>query len=184
MGAKFEELLKAKGFTPTVTTGDATFKVYQVSLGDVAPQFLHLISQDGKTVMLLAPQAYTLDALKNSQVEQQTPEERALETAFKEVDDELVLSAISMNDLVEPSKFAGVQLAGLLGKAKQKTPEELGSYLQSKLSGKGFVVSPMGNYGGGVLYKVTQNNFTAYVSLVPTKDGKGTAILNLKNSPM
>lgn len=183
VATNFEKLLQAKGFTPAAATGDATFKVYQVSKGDAAPQFLHLISQDGKTVMLLAPQAYSLDALKNSQVEQQTAEERALDTAFKEVDDELVLSAINITDLVDPNKFSSVQLGGLLGKAKQKTPEELGSYLQSKLSLKGFVVSPLGDYGGGKLYKISQNNFITYLSLVPTQDGKGTAILTLKNPP-
>ncbi|GAC1461096.1 MAG: hypothetical protein NVS2B14_10250 [Chamaesiphon sp.] len=187
----FKKELETKKFSIQPTTDEATIKVYQVSKGSTN-QFLHLISRENNTVIVLAPQPLDLEKLKTADVQQQSPEERAFDDISHQVDSDFALAAPDndLSYLVDFSKFPDAPSVKLdegypiLGVAKGKTSDELLSSIQSKLSAQGFELSQVGTYGRVPLYKVSNQankSFTRYMSIVPTPDGK-LAIFRLEDS--
>lgn len=193
----FEQQVKAKGFTLSPLPGDSVFKVYQVSKGNTPPQFLHLISQDGKTVMLLAPSQYTLEALKNDSI--QNPVETTLETIFQQVDQEISTAAIDPNnhkdipDLAEAAKFVDrdgnpdVNKFNFRAKTTPKSIalQDLASKLEAQMRSNGLEPVKVGNYGGGSVYKVSKSGTTSilYLILAPADSNKRTYIITSKQAP-
>lgn len=183
--------LPAKKFTPTAVTNEADLKVYQVSTEGSAPQFLHLISKDGKTVILLASeQVSDLKSLKDAGTRS------AEEIAFYdnvltpiEKDDNLVLNTVEPSDIAkipDAAKFADLNKFRPLvktGNLAPKSPEELAAIYANQLNQQGFTqISKEAAYGGALVYKVTQGQFKAYLYFVPIQ-GNFTMALLSKESP-
>ena len=183
--------LPAKKFTPTPVTNEADLKVYQVSTEGSAPQFLHLISKEGKTVILLASQQVSdLKSLKDAGTRS------AEEIAFYdnvlmpiEKDDNLVLNSVEPNDIAkipEAAKFADLNKFRPLvktGNLAPKSPDELAAIYANQLNQQGFTqISKEAAYGGALVYKVTQGQFKAYLYFVPIQ-GNFTMALLSKDSP-
>ncbi len=76
----------------------------------------------------------------------------------------------------------GIQ--NIYGTAIDKTPQEVAASAISKLEVQGFKVSQLNNYTGGLLYAVTKNKFTEYITFTPNLEGTGTVIITRSNSPL
>lgn len=183
--------LPAKKFTPTPLTNEADLKVYQVSKEGSAPQFLHLISKDGKTVILLASQQVTdLKSLKDAGTRS------AEEIAFYdnvltpiEKDDNLVLNSVDPSDIAkipEAAKFNDLNKFRPLvktGNLAPKSPDELAAIYANQLNQQGFTqIAKEAAYGGAIVYKITQGTFKAYLYFVAIQGNYTIALLS-KDSP-
>lgn len=170
---------------------DATdLKVYKVAKEGAEPQFLHLISKDGKTVIVLASQEIKdLSAFKSA--ETRTPEEIAFESALAPVKGSDDFAAVYPEDIsklppaaqsafADPNKFRGLVTTTTF---KPKSPQELFNEVQNQLIQRDFTqISQEASYGGGLTYKITQGNFTSYLYFVANADNK-TIFFVSKDSP-
>lgn len=189
--AFYSKELPARKFNPQPLTDEADLKVYQVSKEGGTPQYLHLISKDGKTVILLASQQVPdLKSLKSA--EARSNEEIAFyDSVLKplENDENLALAAFEPSDIAkfpQPDKFNNLNKFEFRSKTvpfKPMSPEELFAQVEARLSQSGFTqISKEAPYGGGLTYKISQGNFTRYLFLVPTSDNRTIVILS-KDSP-
>ena len=187
----YSKELPARKFNPKPLTDEAELKVYEVSKEGGTPQYLHLISKDGKTVILLASQQADLKSLKSA--EARSPEEIAFyDNVLKplENDEKLVLSAVESGDISkipEVTKFADTnrfQFRTKTGRLSPKSPEELFATYEAQLSQNGFTqISKESPYGGALTYKITQGKFTTYMYFVVNTDNNTIVILS-KDSPL
>lgn len=183
--------LPAKKFTPAPLTNEADLKVYQVSTQGSAPQFLHLISKDGKTVILLASQQVSdLKSLKDAGTRS------AEEIAFYdnvltpiEKDDNLVLNSVDPSDIAkipEAGKFADLNKFRPLvktGNLAPKSPDELAAIYANQLNQQGFTqIAKESPYGGAIVYKISQGTFKAYLYFVAIQGNYTMALLS-KDAP-
>lgn len=183
--------LPAKKFTPTPLTNEADLKVYQVSTQGSAPQFLHLISKEEKTVILLASQQVSdLKSLKDAGTRS------AEEIAFYdnvltpiEKDDNLVLNSVDPSDIAkipEAAKFTDLNKFRPLvktGNLAPKSPDELAAIYANQLNQQGFTqIAKEAAYGGAIVYKITQGQFKAYLYFVAIQGNYTMALLS-KDSP-
>jgi hypothetical protein len=185
-----QELPTRKFTTAPLSNNDPDLKVYQVSKEGGEPQFLHLITKDEKTVIVLASQEIKdLKSLKDA--EAQSPEEIAFNEVVKQIenDQELALAAFESNDInnfPDASKFTDANKFRFRSKTvpfKPMSPDELYSEIETRLAQSGFTqISKEATYGGGNTYKITQRGFTTYLYLVPTSDNR-TVIITSKDSP-
>ncbi|HEY9602817.1 MAG TPA: hypothetical protein V6C85_14485 [Allocoleopsis sp.] len=188
--AFYNQELSNRKYTAKPLTDEADLKVYEVSKDGGAPQYLHLISKDGKTVILLASQQVSdLKSLKSA--ETRSPEELAFYDAVKQLenDENLALAAVEPSDISkfpEPDKFNDANKFEFRSKTvpfKPMSPDELYAQVEAKLSQSGFSqISKEATYGGGQTYKITQGSFTRYLYFVPTSDNRTVVILS-KDSP-
>jgi hypothetical protein len=186
--AFYNKELSARKFNPKPVTNEADLKVYEVSKDGGTPQYLHLISKDGKTVILLASQQVSnLNSLRDSAG--QSPEELAFDGAlapikasenFGAVDRPILDKLPNPTAFADTNKFRAVVATTMF---KPMSPEQLFSEVQQQLIQAGFTqISPEASYGGGLTYKVTQGNFTSYLYFVANADNK-TVLLVSKESP-
>lgn len=56
-------------------------------------------------------------------------------------------------------------------------PNQFSARLLNDLQASGFAAAPVGEYGGGLMYEVSQGAFTGYLNLVPTRQGSGTIVV-------
>jgi len=190
--AFYNKELPARKFNPKpLPTDDPNLKIYEVSKDGGEFQFLHLISKDGKTVIVLASQQITdLKILKDAQT--RSPEEITFyDNVLKplENDENLILNSVEPGDIAkipEANKFADpnkFEFRTKTGKLAPKSPQELFSIYEAQLSQNGFTqISPEASYGGGLTYKVTQGNFKIYIYFVVNTDNNTVVILS-KDSP-
>ncbi len=189
--AFYSKELPARKFNPKPLTDEAELKVYEVSKEGGTPQYLHLISKDGKTVILLASQQVPdLKSLKSA--EARNPEEIAFyDNVLKplENDEKLVLSTVEPGDIAkvpDAAKFADTnkfQFRAKTGRLSPKSPEELFAIYEAQLSQNGFAqISKEASYGGALTYKITQGKFTTYMYFVVNTDNNTIVILS-KDSP-
>jgi len=188
--AFYSQELPVKKFNSKPLTDESELKIYEVSKDSGAPQYLHLISKDGKTVILLASQQVAdLKSLKSA--EARSPEEIAFYDTVKQLenDENLALAAVEPGDIgkfPEADKFNDPNKFEFRSKTvpfKPMSPDELFSQFEAKLSQSGFAqISKEASYGGGLTYKITQGSFTTYLYLVPTSDNRTVVILS-KTSP-
>ena len=188
--AFYSQELPLKKFNSKPLTDEPELKIYEVSKDSGAPQYLHLISKDGKTVILLASQQVAdLKSLKSA--ETRSPEEIAFYDTVKQLenDENLALAAVEPGDIgkfPEADKFNDPNKFEFRSKTvpfKPMSPDELFSQFEAKLSQSGFAqISKEASYGGGLTYKITQGSFTTYLYLVPTSDNRTVVILS-KTSP-
>ena len=189
--AFYKTELPAKKFTPAPVSDEPSLKVYQVSAQGSAPQFLHLISKDGKTVILLASQQVTdLKSLQDAGTRS------AEEIAFYdnvltpiEKDDNLVLNSVDPSDIAkipEAAKFNDLNKFRPLvktGNLAPKSPDELAAIYANQLNQQGFTqIAKEAVYGGALVYKITQGKFKAYLYFVAIQGNYTIALLS-KDSP-
>ncbi len=190
--AYFQKQLASKKFSVQSNIEQPNIKVYKVSKGS-QDQFLHLIFRNNNTVIVLAPTPIPdLDKLKDTEVVQQSAEERAFDEICHQIDEEFVLSSSDkdINYLMDFTKIPDAPRVKLdegyptLGLAKGTTPEKILFSFQGKLTERGFVISQLKPYGSVTLYRIshqTNKSFVRYISIVPTPEGK-LAIFRLQDA--
>lgn len=190
----YNSQLPLKKFTSSSVTDEPELKVYQVNKEGGDSQFLHLISKQGKTVIVLASQPIPKEDLKSlKDAEARSPEEIAFYDIIKQLEnnEDLALAAVEPGDITkfpEPDKFNDTNKFEFRSKTvsfKPMSPQELFAEVEASLTGNGFTqISQEGNYGGTnvLTYKVTQGSFSRYLYFVPTSDNRTVIILS-KDSP-
>jgi hypothetical protein len=189
--AFYNKELPTNKFNFQPITNEADLKVFEVSKDSGTPQYLHLISQDGKTVILLASQQVPdLKSLKNAEARSQ--EEIAFyDNVLKplENDEKLILNAVEPDDIAkvpESTKFSDTNKFRALvktGKLAPKSPQELSAIYEAQLTQNGFTkISKEAPYGGALTYKIEQGKFTMYMYFVVNTDNN-TLVLLSKDSP-
>jgi hypothetical protein len=190
----YNSQLPQKKFTSSSVTDEPELKVYQVNKEGGDSQFLHLISKEGKTVIVLASQPIPKEDLKSlKDAEARSPEEIAFYDIIKQLEnnEDLALAAVEPGDVTkfpEPDKFNDTNKFEFRSKTvsfKPMSPQELFAEVEASLTANGFTqISPEGNYGGAnvLTYKVTQGSFSRYLYFVPTSDNRTVIILS-KDSP-
>jgi hypothetical protein len=190
----YNSQLPQKKFTSSSVTDEPELKVYQVAKDGGERQYLHLVSKEGKTVIVLASQPIPKEDLKSlKDAEARSPEEIAFYDIVKQLenDEELALAAVEPGDSTkfpEPDKFNDTNKFEFRSKTvsfKPMSPQELFAHVEASLTANGFTqISQEGNYGGTnvLTYKVTQGSFSRYLYFVPTNDNRTVIILS-KDSP-
>ncbi len=186
--AFYNTALPAKNFKSQQINEAAEFKVFKVSKEGAESQFLHLISKEGKTVIVLAPQEIKdLNALKSA--EARSAEEIAFDNALAPIKQSEDFGAVFPEDLgklPQPQQFADInKFRGIIATTtfKPMSPEELFNDVNTKLVEAGFTqITSIGSYGGGQAYKVSQGSFTTYLYFVANRDNK-TIMLVSKDAP-
>jgi hypothetical protein len=190
----YNSQLPQKKFTSSSVTDEPELKVYQVAKDGGERQYLHLVSKEGKTVIVLASQPIPKGDLKSlKDAEARSPEEIAFYDIVKQLenDEELALAAVEPGDSTkfpEPDKFNDTNKFEFRSKTvsfKPMSPQELFAHVEASLTANGFTqISQEGNYGGTnvLTYKVTQGSFSRYLYFVPTNDNRTVIILS-KDSP-
>jgi hypothetical protein len=186
--AFYNTALPAKNFKSQQINEAAEFKVFKVSKEGAESQFLHLISKEGKTVIVLAPQEIKdLNALKSA--EARSAEEIAFDNALAPIKQSEDFGAVFPEDLgklPQPQQFADInKFRGIIATTtfKPMSPEDLFNDVNTKLVEAGFTqITSIGSYGGGQAYKVSQGSFTTYLYFVANRDNK-TIMLVSKDAP-
>ncbi|TWH39626.1 hypothetical protein [Dulcicalothrix desertica] len=82
----------------------------------------------------------------------------------------------------QPEKFSSaIEIERIYGTVIDKTPEEVAANVISKLELQSFKVSQLNNYAGGLVYTVTKNKFTQYITFTANTDKTGTVIIIWRN---
>jgi hypothetical protein len=186
--AFYNTALPAKNFKSQQINEAAQLNVFKVSKEGAESQFLHLISKEGKTVIVLAPQEIKdLNALKSA--EARSAEEIAFDNALAPIKQSEDFGAVFPEDLgklPQPEQFADInKFRGIIATTtfKPMSPEELFNEVNTKLVEAGFTqITSVGSYGGGQAYKVNQESFTTYLYFVANTDNK-TIMLISKDAP-
>lgn len=197
----YEQQLPALGFALQAVPGESQREVFLVSKGGAA-QYLTLIpnATGAGTSILLSAQPLPSDLGSASVV---TPEEIAFfsnlpvrspdgSSDYQTIPEpqrllaepaafyQNVNQAAGSGFVVEPRPKPGIRRSVLY--ARQSDPQAVFAALQPGLQSAGFQVTPMQNYGGGLLYQLTLGPFTGYLSLVPTSSS-GTAVFVWNRPP-
>lgn len=159
-----------------VVIAEASRKVYQITAGK-STQFLSVLSRPPfGTAYVLASQPTTQEDLRKS------------EEAIVQLGD--VLASIKGSVPTDGSLTAQPELfsqaeAFLSQNFIQKAPEQLlEQYLKPNLVKEGFQIMPSPTtYGGAPIYPIQRELFTAYLHLVPSRDGQGTVMMVWRNLP-
>jgi hypothetical protein len=205
----FKEKLENREFSVTTETDEEDFKVYEVKKGDVT-QFLHLVSQGGKTAIFLDSEARNLDELESEEAGEEQPAIVQFYDTFKQKirdNEELSLQELQPSDLdrfpesntlqevnaepdeleLEVDKLLLGRLEAITSPSQPMSPEELASTIETQLNEgeEEFKFEEVGDYGGGKLYEVTQNEFKIYLILVSTEgeEVSRTGMLLSKTDP-
>lgn len=109
-------------------------------------------------------------------------EKETFDNVFGKLNSELSLSFEPSSQPENVLTTPGIQ--NNYGTAADKTPEEVAENVKSKLEAQGFKVSQQGNYASGILYVVTKNKFTEYVTFTPNNEATGTVIITWVTSPL
>jgi hypothetical protein len=168
---------KQKWSSQGILNESSGVKAYQVHKGGVK-KILSVFSKGPLgTAYILTDRPTTLDALEKAEeaiasisdilgglkaLEQVDGSRTAQPTLFKRDDPEI----LSMN-LIEVAP-----------------PEKVfADYFSTPLAQNGFEVPKPSAYGGGPVYVLNRGQFTGYLNLVPSQDGKGTVIIFWKVHP-
>lgn len=113
------------------------------------------------------------EALPSSQ------EKETFDGVFNKLNEELSLSE-ELN--FQPEKFsAAIEVERIYGTVIDKTPEEVAANVISKLELQSFKVSQLNNYASGLVYTVTKNKFTQYITFTANIDKTGTVVITWTN---
>jgi hypothetical protein len=159
-----------------VVIAEASRKVYRVTAGK-STQFLSVLSRPPfGTEYILASQPTTQEDVRKS------------EAAIAQLGD--VLASIKGSEPADGSRTAQPELfsqaeAFLSQNFIPKAPEQLlEQYLKPDLVKEGFEIMPSPiTYGGAPIYPIQRELFTAYLHLVPSRDGQGTVMMVWRNLP-
>ncbi len=191
VAAHFKEQLPAKKYAASTVTDEANRKIYQVSKASKT-LYLNVFADAKGAVYVLAPDPLdNLDALKKAL---EVPAE--LYTAIGQLNAEGVddtsftqpgsfytkaSSEDEKGSVLPPEPFPAID--GTPQLVSGKTPEQVYSSLQPQFQSGNIQVAKAKPYGLGDLYKLQKGTFTGYLSLVPSKDRKGTIIVVWTQSP-
>jgi hypothetical protein len=191
VAAHFVKQLPARKYTALPVADGANRKVYQVSKAGKT-LYLNLFADAKGAVYVLAPdQLASLDELKKAL---EVPAE--LYTAIGQLngagaDDTSFVqpgyfytkssSEDEKGSVLPPEPFPAID--GTPQLVSGKTPEQVYSNLQPQLQSSNIKVAKAKPYGLGDLYKLQKGTFTGYLSLVPSKDRKGTIVVVWTQSP-
>lgn len=191
VAAHFKQQLPAKKYTASPVTNEANRKIYQVSKAGKT-LYLNLFADAKGAVYVLSPDPLpSLDALKKAlevPAELYTAIGRlnasgADDTSF--IQSSFFYTKASSEDekgsVLPPEPFPAVD--GTPQLVAGKTPDQVYSSLKPQLQSGNIKVAPAKPYGLGDLYKLQKGTFTGYLSLVPSKDRKGTIIVVWTQSP-
>lgn len=191
---------KTKGFVLTPDEDSVGKKIFTVTTPDKKTLFLHLFKDEPTTVILLSEtKVADLSAVKKSV---NVPDDyyRLLAELAPDVDrsdnpqtnakpeqftkPEMFYTRLSSDEL--QSGAVPDMLPGVDGSPKLILGQAPDAFYQlMKTSGLDgiFQVTPKSPYGGGNLYQLKKDNTTFYMSLVPTKDQKGTIVITWLKNP-
>lgn len=191
VAAHFEKQLPAKKYTASPAANAANRKVYQVSKAGKT-LYLNLFADAKGAVYVLAPDPLdNLDALKKAlevpadlyTAIGQLNAQGADDTSFTQPGSfyTKASSEDEQGSVLPPQPFPAID--GTPQLVSGKTPEQIYGTLKPKLQSGKIQVSNAKPYGLGDLYKLQKGTFTGYLSLVPSKDRKGTIIVVWTQSP-
>ncbi len=177
--AYFEKKLAGTDFQVEKLTNRPDTKVYQVTKGNLT-QYLQLFAVEEKgTMILLSSQRVDCYRL-SSETQPEKPNPKTEEQTF----DATFQNLYAQLGWMEEKDFATTsEIEKIFGKDTNNTPDKLALLVKSKLESEGFETSQVDREVSGFLYKVKKGEFTKYISIVPTEEGKGAIILALKDFP-
>jgi hypothetical protein len=188
----FERELPARGYELRSHISQPTRKVYQVFKGGMT-KFLNIISRSGQgTAIVLSSKPLDIENLQTTALASKAETEfdlvltqlnqlgatRIAIPEFYFAQPELFYARSSKDrnsyDIDKPrSGFDGNFVVIL-----DKNPEQVFiTFFAPNFQNRKFEVSPMSNYGGGLVYKVKQSSFVRYLNLLPTQSGVGTIVV-------
>lgn len=180
VGAFFSNALPARKYAAKLALDEPNRKVYQVSR-DGLSQFLSLLYAPGKgTVYVVSDAPRSLADLA-----------QAIEVpaAVASVLSNLAGQEASPALFAQPQAFfKGSDRRPEVGDIQLVMGEQANTffdvYFRNNLVNNGFKSSETPqSYGGGLVYKVTKDDLTLYINLVPTVDGTGTLVVVFKQLP-
>ncbi|NJO39825.1 MAG: hypothetical protein HC865_03845 [Cyanobacteria bacterium RU_5_0] len=181
-----KQQMEAQGYTvrlrdDLIDTSDYQgMKIYEVSK-DGTTRYLNVISSGlGETIYILTPELTTRAEIENAGTVQ-----TELETVLTNLSGG---NRASYPQFVYPDLFfTGTnprpEIGGQFHLIPGGNPTQLSVSLTSTLQGSGFAVSPVGEYGGGIVYEISQRAFMGYLNLIPTQDGMGTIVVVWRSLP-
>jgi|GEM_PF-2010360 len=194
----FERELQARGYEIKILPNESKQKVYQIFKGGLN-KFLNLIDREGQgTAIVLSSKPLELENLQTLSVARKA--ETDFDIVLKQLS-ELGAQRIAIPEFyfAQPEAFYAKSLKehdsydidkpkfgfdGNFVVILDKKPEEVFStFFTPNLQSKKFVISPMSNYGGGLIYKIKQDTFVRYLNLLPTQSGIGTIIVIWRSLP-
>jgi hypothetical protein len=168
---------KQKWSSQEIANEPSRVKAYQVSKGGVT-KFLSVFSKGQLgTAYVLTDQPTTLEALNET--------EAAIASINDILGDLKALERVDDSQTAQPKLFkrddSKIHSMNLI----EATPPEkvFTDYFSTSLAQNGFEVPKPAAYGGGPVYILNRGQFTAYLNLVPSKDGTGTVIVLWKVPP-
>jgi hypothetical protein len=188
----FERELPARGYELRSHISEPKRKVYQIFKGGMT-KFLNIISRSGRgTVIVLSSKTLDIENLQAAAIASKAETEfdlvltqlnqlgatRIAIPEFYFAQPEMFYARTSKDsnsyDIDKPrSGFDGNFVVIL-----DKSPERVFStFFAPNFQNRKFEVSPMSNYGGGLVYKVKQSSFVRYLNLLPTQSGVGTIVV-------
>ena len=159
-----------------ISQKENNLKIIKVSKKTIS-QYLHLIDQDSKTIILLSEKP--LDNLSElAKMALESLEERELKAIIKQSikNDSVAKITSDIEKKLQGGKYNS------LGMVAGKTPEQLGSEFMKDLNNpdKQFQISLFADLQkDGQIYQVSKNDFKGFIQLIPTEDGQKTAIISL-----
>lgn len=198
--AHFDKGLPDTGYqeVPPEVDESGIRKVYKLSKSgsEFDNQYLSVISTKDGAIYVLAPEPRSLDQLKVavtiptefSNIDLQLTDTQSAydETFFDDTNVNQFISEKSGLDAEgngTPAKFrSGIKDIPKL--VKEQSPEQVYTTLENQLKQDFEQVTPVENYAGGLMYKLTKGRFTGYVNLVTDKDKTGTIVVLWTESPL
>ncbi len=191
LAAYFDKQLPVK-YAVKPGVSEPNRKVYQLSKGGVTKYLnLILIDQQQGTAYVLADQAMTPDQLKKAvepppelyDILSKVSDDKAEESDF--ADTRSFFTQLTHQDkdgsVLPPDYRPGIEGDPKL--VTGQTPQAVATALTANLQSVFDKVTPAQDYGGGPVYQMTKGNFTAYLNLVPTQDGKSTIVVLWTSPP-
>ncbi|MEO0967489.1 MAG: hypothetical protein AAFX80_03900 [Cyanobacteria bacterium J06639_18] len=141
-------------------------------------------SEDSEQLEELKKSEETQESEETEKKPELTPEEKAFENTFAKLYEELgwtkYLDTAEANKNQTPTP--GTETA--FNADVNKSPDELGSIVTSKLEEQGFETSQFEDYTNGVLYEVKKGEFTKYITFTFNTDETKVMILTWKENPI
>ncbi len=141
-------------------------------------------SEDSEQLEELKKSEETQESEETEKKPELTPEEKAFENTFAKLYEELGWT--KYQDTAEANKnqipTPGTETA--FNADVNKSPDELGSIVKSKLEEQGFETSQVEDYINGVLYEVKKGDFTRYITLTLNTDEAKVIVATWKDNPI
>jgi hypothetical protein len=180
VGEFYQAVVPKREFNPLeVVSDDPAFRVYKVSTANVAPRYLHLISIDQQTIILLLSQALQpTEIAKLKEVETLTAEERQFEQLFAQLYTEKSMSDFALTDpIANPPKELEKNPDKLLARGKVSQPfpnSELEQQVKTRLEQLNGQLVPL----GAQTYLVQlPNNMVRTIHFVSLDGGQSTGVV-------